>query len=102
MKRTFFAFFAFFVLTAVSNAQTADITELLETNTCYTCHSVKKKMVGPTWTEIAKKNYTKKKFIALVAKPVPANWPTYSPMAPLPKVPKADLGKIYDWVTTLK
>ncbi len=86
----------------MSMAQSADVQALLEKHTCYSCHSPKKKMIGPTWPEIAAKGYTKKRFVQLVAKPEPQNWPTYAPMAPLPKVPKADLEKIYDWVITLK
>ncbi len=79
-----------------------DITALLQKSTCYTCHKADKKLIGPSWQDIAAKKYDEKKFIALVAKPVPSNWPGYPVMLGLPSVPKADLKKIYAWVATLK
>jgi cytochrome c len=105
MKRVFLmglVFTAFiFKAQAQAPAVPADVTALLQKNTCYTCHKVDKKLIGPSWQDVAKKKYAKKKFIELVAKPVPANWPGYPPMAPLPQVPKGDLEKIYTWVSTL-
>jgi cytochrome c len=77
-----------------------DIKALLDKNNCSTCHALDKKLVGPKWTDIAEKGYTKKKITALVAKPVPANWPGYSAMA-AQKVPKAEMGKIADWLISL-
>ena len=79
----------------------ADIKGLLEKHTCYTCHKVDKKMVGPAWQDVAKKAYSTKQFTSLVYKPVPANWPGYTPMIGLPNVPKADIKKIADWVNSL-
>ena len=80
----------------------ADVNSLLQKHTCYTCHHPTKKIVGPAWVDVAGKKYTLKKFQALVAKPEPKNWPGYTAMAPLPNVPKGDLEKIYNWVSTLK
>ena len=87
-----------------TKAQTipADINALLQKHTCYTCHAAGKKLVGPAWADVAAKKYTKKQFVGFVAKPVPANWPGYPPMAPLPQVPKGDIEKIYGWVSTIK
>jgi cytochrome c len=102
MKKLFLVFVLLASGQLVVSAQSTDVQALLEKHTCYSCHSVKKKMIGPTWPEIAQKGYTKKRFAQLVAKPEPQNWPTYSPMAALPKVPKADLDKIYEWVNSLK
>ena len=97
---------AFLALGYTAKAQTptvpADVNALLQKHTCYTCHNPTKKIVGPAWKDIAAKNYTVKQFTSLVAKPVPANWPGYPPMAALPKVPKGDVAKIYAWVSTLK
>jgi cytochrome c551/c552 len=80
----------------------ADVTALLNKHTCVTCHKADKKAIGPSFTEIASKKYSKKQFAALVKTPVPANWPGYMPMAPLPQVPVKDLNKIADWVKTLE
>lgn len=91
----------FFTSYGQTPAAPADVTALLQKHTCYTCHAADKKMVGPSWKDISKKKYDKKKFAELVAKPVPANWPGYVAMAPLPQVPKGDLHKIHAWVETL-
>ena len=79
-----------------------EINDLLQKHTCYTCHKVDKKMVGPSWMDIAAKKYTSKQIIAFVGKPKPENWPGYSAMAALPTVPKADVGKIAAWIKTLE
>lgn len=89
--------------TAQSAKAPADIQSLLQTHNCVSCHKVDKKAIGPSWTDIATKKYTAKQFTALVYKPQPENWPTYTPaMTALPKVPKGDLSKISTWVQTLK
>ena len=90
-----------FTANAQSPAIPADIKGLLEKHTCYTCHKADKIMVGPAWQDVAKKAYSVKQFTALVYKPVPANWPSYTPMIGLPSVPKADIKKIADWVNSL-
>ncbi len=79
----------------------SDVQALLTKYACATCHQVDKKMVGPSWKDIARKKYSKKRIIELVYKPEPANWPGYPPMVAQPTVPKADLGKIADWLATL-
>jgi cytochrome c len=104
MKKVFvFAAFmlATFSIKAQAPAIPADVTALLQKHTCYTCHAANKKMVGPSWTDIAAKKYDAKKFASLVAKPQPTNWPGYVAMAPLPNVPKGDLKKIHEWVSSL-
>ena len=107
MKKLFSIAVLVALFSLAANAQAApsipaDIKGLLEKHTCYTCHKTDKKMVGPAWQEVAKKDYSAKQFKTLVYKPVPANWPGYTPMIGLPSVPKADLKKIAEWVATLK
>jgi cytochrome c len=106
MKKSFFFVLVMFsfILTAKAQSTKApdDVNALLQKHTCYTCHNPDKKMVGPSWKDIAKKGYNAKKFTELVYKPVPANWPGYTPMAALPNVPKGDIAKIHAWVSTLK
>lgn len=77
------------------------INALLQKHTCYTCHKINKKMIGPSWENVATKKYSTKQFAALVAKPKPENWEGYPAMAALPNVPKADLAKIATWVNSL-
>jgi cytochrome c len=79
----------------------ADIDALLNKYGCAACHSIKRKLVGPMWTDVAAKKYSKKRIIALVQKPEPQNWPGYQPMQPQTTVPKADLGKIAEWLVKL-
>lgn len=80
----------------------ADIDALLNKYGCAACHSITRKLVGPIWTDIAAKGYTKKRIAQLVKKPEPGNWPGYPAMAPQATVPKADLDKIAGWLVSLK
>ena len=96
-------FIAFFIAFGVNTkAQTPEIKAILKKNTCSTCHKLKGKLIAPSWTMIAEKGYSTIQFSALVAVPVPANWPKYKAMVGLPDVPKEDLEKIAAWVSELK
>ncbi len=79
----------------------ADIAELLQKNTCFACHKADVKLIGPAYTEVAKRKYTPERIVELVYKPNPANWPGYIPMAALPNVPKDDIIKIAKWINSL-
>lgn len=79
----------------------ADIKALLGKYGCEACHAIDRKLVGPKWTDVAAKKYSKKKIIALVKEPKPENWPGYPPMTPQKTVPAGDLGKIADWIVKL-
>ena len=78
----------------------AEVQGLPDKYGCAACHSMSKKLVGPTWTDIAAKKYSPKRIAQLVAKPEPANWPGYVPMAPQ-KLPKGEMMKIANWLTKL-
>jgi cytochrome c551/c552 len=81
----------------------AEIKTLLAKNTCSACHTKDKKVVGPAFTDIAKRNYTPEKIVELIYKPQPENWPDYAtPMAAMPQVPKEDALKIARWINSLK
>ncbi|MEQ8583372.1 MAG: c-type cytochrome [Marinoscillum sp.] len=76
---------------------------LLDKNTCSACHQVNKRVVGPAFSDIAKRRYTDKKIVDLIYNPQPENWPDYStPMAPMPQVPKDEAMKIAAWINSLK
>ncbi|MCA0238914.1 MAG: cytochrome C [Bacteroidetes bacterium] len=79
----------------------ADVKPLLEKYGCVACHALNRKLVGPMWTDVGAKKYSAKRIMQLVAKPEPANWPGYPPMA-AQKVPKADLTKIANWLSSMK
>lgn len=76
---------------------------LLDKNTCSACHQVSKRVVGPAFSDIAKRRYTDKKIVELIYNPQPENWPDYStPMAPMPQVPKDEAMRIATWINSLK
>ena len=77
-----------------------DIKPLMSKYACTACHKVDTRLVGPAYTEVAKKRYTDEKIAELIAVPVPAHWPGYPPMAAL-KLPKEDALKIAGWINTL-
>lgn len=79
----------------------ADINELLNKHTCLTCHAAAEKIVGPAYTEVAKRKYSNEEIVELIYKPKPEHWPDYVPMAPLPNVPKEDALKIAAWINSL-
>ena len=81
----------------------AQVQPLLTNNTCVACHQKDKRVVGPSFTEIAKRKYSNEKIVELIYNPQPKNWPEYAtPMAPMPQVPKAEALKIAAWINSLK
>lgn len=80
-----------------------EIKALLAKNTCTACHAPDKRVVGPSFQEIAKRNYSPEKIVDLIYNPKPENWPNYStPMAAMPQVPKDQALKIAHWINSLK
>ena len=79
-----------------------DIQTLLQKNTCLACHTVDKKLVGPSYKDIRKKNYKPDQIVNLIYNPQPKNWPGYPPMAPMKQVPKVEALKIATWIANLK
>jgi cytochrome c len=80
----------------------AEINELLNKHTCLTCHAAAERVVGPSYVDVAKRNYTAEEIVSLIYKPKPEHWPDYPPMIGLPKVPKEDALKIANWIISLK
>ncbi|WP_326993365.1 hypothetical protein [Chitinophaga sp. 212800010-3] len=79
------------------------IKPLLNKYTCSSCHNPDKKQVGPGFRDVAKRNYSVAKILALIKNPKPENWPGYAtPMPPFPQVPQADAVKIATWINSLK
>jgi cytochrome c551/c552 len=79
-----------------------EVDGLLKKHACLACHNEKTKVVGPPYTEIAKRNYTNEQILELVYKPEPSNWPDYATeMAPMSHVPKGDVLKIAAWINSL-
>jgi cytochrome c551/c552 len=80
----------------------AELKPLLQKYTCLACHAEDKKVIGPSFKEIAKRNYSPERIVQLIYKPEPQNWPTYAtPMAAMPQVPKSDALKIGRYINGL-
>lgn len=75
---------------------------LLKKHTCLACHAKEKKLIGPSYEDIAKRGYTSKQILDLVYKPNPQNWPDYATeMAPMSHIPAKDVLKIAGWINSL-
>jgi cytochrome c551/c552 len=87
----------------VSKAPTYEqVKPLLQKNTCLACHAPTTRVVGPAYSEIAKRNYSVAEILALIKNPKPEHWPDYStPMPPMPQVSTADATKIAQWIRSL-
>lgn len=79
----------------------ADVATLLNKHACFACHQAYDKVIGPAYSEVAKKKYTPDQIVELVHSPKPEHWPGYPPMAPLAHVPKADIVVIANWINSL-
>ena len=80
----------------------AEVKPLLQKNTCLACHDPEKRVVGPSYKDVAKRKYSVEKIVDLIYNPKPENWPDYStPMAAMPQVPKEEALKIATWIHSL-
>lgn len=78
------------------------IQPLLQKNTCFACHAVDKKQVGPSYMEVAKRNYSNERIVELIHNPEPENWPDYAiAMPPMPQVSEEDALKIAAYINSL-
>lgn len=78
-----------------------EITTILTKNNCISCHTAYRRLVGPSFQNIAKMKYDAKKIAELIENPKPANWPGYPAMAPQKNVPYEDILKLTAWMNTL-
>lgn len=75
---------------------------LLKKHTCLACHAKDKKVIGPSYEDIAKRKYSDQQILDLVYKPNPQNWPDYATeMAPMSHIPASDVLKIASWINGL-
>ncbi|OGA23183.1 MAG: cytochrome C [Betaproteobacteria bacterium RIFCSPLOWO2_02_FULL_67_26] len=108
MKRimTFLAAAAAVTLPAGAHAADAKAAEALAKNSgCFACHTVDKKLIGPSYKDIAAKYRNDKGAEANLVKKVKAGgkgvWGDI-PMAPNAHVKDADLKTIVQWVLSIK
>lgn len=78
---------------------------LMKKSDCFACHSVKKKIVGPAYADVAKKYKGDKEAVAKLTKKVKeggsGNWGAV-PMAAHPAISDADLKAMVEWVLKQK
>ena len=90
---------------AANNASAADAEALAKNNGCFACHSVDKKLVGPSYKDIAAKYRNDKKAEAALLKKVKEGgkgvWGDV-PMPPNGHVKDADIKTMVQWILTLK
>jgi cytochrome c551/c552 len=80
----------------------SEVKSLLAKSTCLGCHKVDKKLIGPSYQDIAARGYSEEEIVALIKQPVPENWADYPPMAPITWVADEDLATIATWITSLE
>ncbi|MHB1180111.1 MAG: c-type cytochrome [Daejeonella sp.] len=80
-----------------------DVKAMLTSYTCLSCHNPDKKLVDPSFTDIAKRKYSPDKIVQLIHNPQPQNWPEYpTPMPPMPQVKTEDALKIAAYINSLR
>lgn len=80
-----------------------DVKGMMATFTCLSCHNPDRKLVGPSFRDIAKRQYSAEKILLLIHNPQPENWPGYpTPMPPMPQVKKEDGLRIAAYINSLK
>ncbi len=77
-----------------------EISALLAKHGCSSCHHTARRMVGPPFADIAKRNYLPEAIAEKIGKPQPAGWPGYPPMPAL-VVPNEEALKIADWINSI-
>ncbi|HVJ23760.1 MAG TPA: c-type cytochrome [Burkholderiales bacterium] len=79
--------------------------ELAKKHACFACHTVDKKLVGPSYKDVAAKYRSDKDAVAKLAQKVKNGsqgvWGTI-PMPPNSAVPDADINALVKWVLSQK
>ena len=90
---------------AAAPARAQNVDELLKKHACLSCHAVDKKLVGPSYKEVAAKYRNQKDAQKLLVEKVKKGgvgaWGQI-PMPPNPAVPDADLNAMVKWILAQK
>lgn len=105
MKSIVISMIAAIGLMVAGSASAVEMNPLAKKHNCTSCHTVDKKLVGPSYADVAKKYKGQAdaaaKLEAKVAKGGAGVWGTM-PMPPnAPKVPAADIKELVKWVLSL-
>ncbi len=88
-----------------SKASLAEGETLMKKSDCFSCHQVKRKVVGPSFIDIAKKYKSKKAAVSILVKKIKeggsGTWGAV-PMAAHASLPDADIDKMVKWVLAQK
>ena len=105
MKAVYVALMAAGAVFAGQAHAQADVEALAKSKNCLACHAVDKKLVGPSYKEIAAKYAGQADAAAMLADKVQkggvGTWGKV-PMPPNPQVNAADAKTLVDWVLSLK
>jgi cytochrome c len=69
---------------------------------CLACHSLKTKIVGPAYKDVAAKGYSVEEIVQLIHSPKPEHWPGYGAMPPMTTVPDEDGRVLARWINAAK
>jgi cytochrome c len=90
---------------AAGTARAQNVDDLLKKHNCLACHTVDKKLVGPSYQEVAKKYAGQKDAEKMLAEKVKKGgvgvWGQI-PMPPNAAVPDADIQTMVKWILTKK
>ena len=96
---------AFAAAFAATPARAQNVDDLLKKHACLSCHAVDKKLVGPSYKDVAAKYRTQKDAQKLLVEKVKKGgvgaWGQV-PMPPNAAVPDADLNAMVKWILAQK
>ena len=88
-------------LMAADNSLANDMSELVKKNNCISCHAIGKKVIGPSFADIAKKykniSNAKAMLVTKIIKGGSGAWGNV-PMPPYPGLGEADTAALVDFV----
>ncbi|MBK8745938.1 c-type cytochrome [Propionivibrio sp.] len=103
MKTTYLSLLVAAGLLSAGAAQAADEMALAKAKNCLACHAIDKKLVGPSYKDVAKK-YTAKDEAMLVEKVIKGSKGAWGPvpMPPNASVTPEEASKLVKWILSLK
>lgn len=88
-----------------ARAATAPGEALFKKNNCVTCHAIDRKIVGPSYTDVAKKFAGQPDAVQTLSDAIKkghvGTWGVV-PMPPHPDMPDLQIQEIVDWILSLK
>jgi len=88
-----------------NNASTSNGSQLIASSDCLSCHKEKEKLVGPAYSDVAKKYENTQANVTMLAEKVikggAGNWGDI-PMTPHPSISQGDAEEMVKYILTLK